>query len=131
MKTMSRPSLSAKDLVPQESVHMMQRLRLLDHSALFRDRAFSSEDWDKHASQWRYLIEPRILLTACASLAVPLFLTTSVSAGCAIYEWFKPAHYKSLDNLHLTFAYSTVSFALSLLLVFKTNTCYARFWEGV
>lgn len=31
------------------------------------------------------------------------------------------------DNLTLDFVFNTVSFALSLLLVFKTNSSYSRF----
>ena len=36
----------------------------------------------------------------------------------------------ALADLDLVFTYSVCGFALSLLLVFKTNTAYARFWEG-
>jgi hypothetical protein len=130
-RNMSMPSLHAGEPVSNNSFHMTPQHRLLDHQTLFRDRTFTEEDWNKHASNWRYLIEPKVLLKVIASLSVPLMLVTSIAVGCAVYEGLRPAHYRSLANLHLTFEYSLVSFALSLLLVFKTNTSYARFWEGV
>lgn len=63
-------------------------------------------------------------------IAVPLLLVTSVSVGCAIYEGLRPDSWRSLTDLSASFGYSLVSFALALLLVFKTNTSYARYWEG-
>ena len=36
----------------------------------------------------------------------------------------------ALADLDLTFAYSLCGFALLLLLVFRVNTSYARYWEG-
>lgn len=64
------------------------------------------------------------------SLAVPLIWVSIISVGTGLYQGLKPSTYASLDDLDLSFAYSLVGFALSLLLVFKTNTSYARFWEG-
>ena len=56
-----------------------------------------------------------------------------VSVLCAIYEEVIRASYPSLLSLHdldAGFSYNLSSFALSLLLIFKTNTSYARFWEA-
>ena len=69
-------------------------------------------------------------LKVLATLAAPLLCTLFVSIGCAIYQGLRRDDQPDLRKLDLTLAYSTVSFALSLLLVFKTNTSYARFWEG-
>lgn len=56
-----------------------------------------------------------------------------VTVACHVYEEVirsrKPA-WSSLHDLEANFAYSLCSFALSLLLIFKTNTSYARFWEA-
>lgn len=67
----------------------------------------------------------------CLTLLTPLLVAAFVSACCGVYEGLRPGHFPTLDDLDLTLPYSTVSFALSLLLVFKTNSSYARFWEGV
>lgn len=61
---------------------------------------------------------------------LPLAWVTLVSVGCAIYQGVRKEGQPTLDNLNLIFSYSLVGFALSLLLVFQTNTSYARFWEG-
>ena len=54
-----------------------------------------------------------------------------VTAACAIYEeLIRKSRWYSLSDLDANFAYSLCSFALSLLLIFKTNTSYARFWEA-
>ena len=70
-------------------------------------------------------------LTVCLTLLTPLLVAAFTSACCGLYEGLRPEGSPTLDDLDLTLAYSTVSFALSLLLVFKTNSSYARFWEGV
>ena len=57
-----------------------------------------------------------------------------MAIGCGVYERVRVNHRPSnppLAALNLSFAYSAIGFALSLLLVFKTNTAYARYWEGV
>lgn len=64
------------------------------------------------------------------TVALPLATTVLSAVCCATYQGLRADHYPSLDDLDLTFSYSTISFALSLLLVFKTNTSYSRFWEG-
>lgn len=56
-----------------------------------------------------------------------------VSVLCAVYEEVIRASHPSLLSLHeldAGFSYNLSSFALSLLLIFKTNTSYARFWEA-
>lgn len=54
-----------------------------------------------------------------------------VTAACAIYEeLIRETGMRSLADLDANFAYSLCSFALSLLLIFKTNTSYSRFWEA-
>lgn len=64
------------------------------------------------------------------ALAAPIIWVLCISVGCALYEGLRPEDFATLDDLSLNFSYSLVGFALSLLLVFKTNVSYARFWEG-
>ena len=123
-------SLDPGVLAPRASDRMLQRYRLLDHQTLFRDRIFDDSDWAYHSSSWRYILEPKVLLKVLAALVLPLCLVLGVAVGCALYQGLRAEEQPDLRELDLQFAYSLVSFALSLLLVFKTNTSYARFWEG-
>ena len=68
-----------------------------------------------------------------AAIALPLVWVTCIAASCGVWEHLREQRYPdmpALANLDLTFEYTAIGFALSLLLVFKTNTAYARFWEG-
>lgn len=66
-----------------------------------------------------------------AAQAYPLATVIVITAGCAVYEKaIRRSDWPSLDNLEAAFAYSLCSFALSLLLIFKTNSSYSRFWEA-
>ena len=66
-----------------------------------------------------------------AAQAYPLACVLLITAGCAIYEHvIRRSDWPSLDNLEAAFAYNLCSFALSLLLIFKTNSSYSRFWEA-
>jgi predicted membrane chloride channel (bestrophin family) len=91
-----------------------------------------------HSGTLRRCIDSTELLSLCrakvlVALAVPLLLVLFIAIGCGAYEHVRthdhPAR-PALADLDLTFAYSLCGFALSLLLVFKTNTAYARYWEG-
>ena len=65
------------------------------------------------------------------ALIYPISVVLIVTAGCAIYEeLIRKSDWPSLMDLNASFAYNLCSFALSLLLIFKTNTSYARFWEA-
>ena len=66
-------------------------------------------------------------------MALPLALVLCIAVGCGAYEHARTHSHPerpALADLDLLFAYSLCGFALSLLLVFKVNTSYARYWEG-
>ena len=117
-------------LAPRASGDMLQHHRILDRQSLFRDRAFTNRDWSYHISAWRYVLEPKVLLNVLVALAVPLCVTLAVALGCALYQGLRAETQPDLRNLDLQFTYNLVTFAFALLLVFKTNTSYARFWDG-
>ena len=64
------------------------------------------------------------------AIAPALLTTLTVGIVCALYNRLREPDMPSLDDADLMLPYSMVSFALALLLVFKTNTAYARFWEA-
>jgi Bestrophin, RFP-TM, chloride channel len=118
-------------LAPNASDHLMQRPRLLGHQArLYKDRVFDDSAWSAHLSFRRYLPEPVILLKVFVAVLYPVATVVLVALGCGLYESLKRSESPSLTNLNLTLPYSLCSFALALLLVFKTNESYARWWEG-
>jgi hypothetical protein len=127
----SMQMLKPADLAPRGSMELMTSYRVIDHQLLYRDRLFSDDDWARHESSWRFVLEPRMVYRVCVALAVPLLQCLVVAALCALYEGLRPSHFRSLKDLELAFEYSLISLPLSLLLVFKTNTSYSRFWEGV
>jgi Bestrophin, RFP-TM, chloride channel len=100
------------------------------HQELFRDRVFTDKDWTNYMSYTRYMIEPKVFLKVLVTLAVPLVMVELCAIALGIYQSQRKDSYADLRDLDLTLAYSTVSFALALLLVFKTNTAHARWWEG-
>lgn len=74
-----------------------------------------------------YICRLRVL----AAQAYPLASVILITAACAVYEKaIRKSDWPSLDNLQASAAYSLCSFALSLLLIFKTNSSYSRFWEA-
>jgi putative membrane protein len=77
-------------------------------------------NWLRLALQWRGsvapIIFPRVLLCGLFGLLISLFAYSGLSISGNI-----------LDNLVANVVYNLV---LGLLLVFRTNTAYERFWEG-
>ncbi|TKB95893.1 bestrophin family protein [Pedobacter cryophilus] len=62
---------------------------------------------------------------------MPLMLAVSVYAGAIAYlelEYWQLAETSHVKNLSLM--HSILGFVISLLLVFRTNTAYDRWWEG-
>ena len=66
------------------------------------------------------------------AIAPALAVTMATSIACAIYRAYgMDDGAPDITKTDLKLPYDLISFALALLLVFKTNTAYARFWEGV
>ena len=68
-----------------------------------------------------------------AAIALPLTWVTCIAVCCGVWENMRQhrvPNMPAIADLDLTFEYTAIGFALSLLLVFKTHTAYARFWEG-
>ena len=57
------------------------------------------------------------------------FSLVSIGIYATIIVYFE-AHYISFNNKNPTVMHSILGFVLSMLLVFRTNTAYDRWWEG-
>ena len=85
-----------------------------------------------YTSWWRYwvIVKPVVVVKVTMAIAPALITTLVVAIVCALYQQFRKPDMPNLNATDLMLPYSMVSFALALLLVFKTNTAYARFWEA-
>ncbi len=62
---------------------------------------------------------------------IPMMILIAIYSGLIAY--FELAYWKLSENSHvknLPMMHSTVGFVLSLLLAYRTNTAYDRWWEG-
>eukprot|EP00887_Chlorella_sp_A99_P004675 scaffold4.g4675.t1 len=98
----------------------------------FRDSHYNEQMWDTHASWRRYIPELPIILLVIVSLSPVWLWSVFVSAMIGVYEKFAVgAGAPSLDEApSLIMPFTLTSFALSLLLLYKTNSAYGRWWEA-
>jgi putative membrane protein len=114
------------------STSFSERIKLL-HENLFVDAVFNEQQWKDHRSTWkRHRIENyglrtaavfagffwQILLIEFVAVLVCIYSTVLVRIGC-------PPIPSSYYNV-----FALLTFSLSLLLVFKTNSSFSRWWEG-
>ncbi|GIL49208.1 hypothetical protein Vafri_5346 [Volvox africanus] len=101
------------------------------HAALFEDKVFGHDDWNKHRSAaWRHRIEPTVFFRVAVGFSWQLAAVALVSGGVGLLHVLLHGRDSFLSNPHLATPFSMITFALSLLLVFKTNSSYSRWWEG-
>ncbi|KAL0043408.1 hypothetical protein WJX79_003790 [Trebouxia sp. C0005] len=107
-----------------------------EDSRKYKRTVFNFKNWAAHRSTKRY---SRHLLTILGSRIVrgllrPLLIVTAVSSVVAMYETLLESGFLGLGapslSIEATAPFSLTSFALSLLLVFRTNTSYARWQEA-
>ncbi|CAG9464598.1 unnamed protein product [Pedinophyceae sp. YPF-701] len=108
----------------------------LDASRPFRRNVYTFDDWARHRSSDRYW---RHLLTMPQSSIVrALAGPTLASVGVAVFVGLMsegldagvlPSWWNGLPNPSLV-PFNTTGFALSLLLAFRTNSGYSRWWEA-
>eukprot|EP01023_Acetabularia_acetabulum_P012738 TRINITY_DN15992_c0_g1_i2.p1 TRINITY_DN15992_c0_g1~~TRINITY_DN15992_c0_g1_i2.p1 ORF type:complete len:413 (-),score=34.01 TRINITY_DN15992_c0_g1_i2:82-1263(-) len=104
----------------------------LDPSYLFYDEPFSLRDWDKHQRWRRHCPKGLICIRAAWGMKGPLIYLTLLSVVVGIYHEFLPKHgwpYLS-EDVPMTLIITATSFALALLMIFRTNSSYGRWWEA-
>ncbi|KAL4448048.1 hypothetical protein ABPG75_005267 [Micractinium tetrahymenae] len=98
----------------------------------FRDDAFTDQDWQRHLTWRRYIPEPSVSGVVALTLAPVWMWSVLVSLGLGLYATY--AEPKGAPNVSghkdLITPFSLTSFALSLLMLFKTNSSYSRWWEA-
>ena len=93
--------------------------------------AYSQRDWARHREHWRHL---RHLGSWASSLVFRnvLPMAAVLTAEAALLCWARSqASLAAAHSLALPLApFSLTSFALAMLLVFRTNQSHARWWEA-
>jgi putative membrane protein len=105
---------------------------LFETPALFNDPPMSDSAWMRHHSWLRHLPEPSTFSLLFYGLWPPVLWATLVTvfAGCyAEFLQVKPGWPKAVSKDYIE-AFILTSFAVSLLLVFRANASYDRWWEA-
>ena len=94
---------------------------------------FSFQEWSRHSSWLRYCPEPRILVIVVANMLPILVWVTLVTVGITLYYelgQMKHEHWLVVVSQNYNQPFLLTSFALALLLVFRTNSAYERWWSA-
>lgn len=134
-----RGRVSASASVQQTAVHKLEAVRdWFHHEELFTDKGFTREDWVYHRSWRRHLPEGFAFIRVLHSLGWPVFFYLAVSfLVCSYAQWAENAgapkiftHENTTRSQRYYIALLLTSFAVGLLIVFRTNSSYARWWEA-
>ncbi|KAK9838098.1 hypothetical protein WJX81_001298 [Elliptochloris bilobata] len=108
-----------------------------EESRKYRRTVFDFGDWARHRSTTRYLRHIKDLMQSriVRGLAQPLLVVVGVATVTAVYETLREEDIWFLGQLpslcvKADQAFNLTSFALSLLLVFRTNTSYSRWMDA-
>ena len=96
-----------------------------------QDQPLSPSDWDKHMSWRRHCPEPLILARVFRMLSMAELWVGLVSTLVALYAaYLQPKDgWPQITNRDYLVVFQLTSFAVALLLVFRTNSAYSRWWE--
>ncbi|KFM28033.1 UPF0187 protein, chloroplastic [Auxenochlorella protothecoides] len=99
-------------------------------------RVFTHADWAVHRKPSRYARHLALIFASriFRSLIPPITAVTLISTLVGVYETLLKEHRLPAQWPHVTLAlgqgFQLTAFALSLLLVFRTNSAYGRWWEA-
>lgn len=100
--------------------------------SLFSDTPLGDEQWQRHHSWLRHLPEPArfflVLYAIWPVVAWVLFVT--VVAGLYAQLLQPKPGWPIAVSMNYIWPFTLTSFAVSLLLVFRTNSSYDRWWEA-
>ena len=99
--------------------------------ALFHDPPMTDEAWIKHHSWLRHLPEPSRLVLLVYGLWPVVAWVILVSVGVGLYATFAQPNGApiAVDQKYIE-PFIICSFAVALLLVFRANSSYERWWEA-
>ncbi|WPT13952.1 UPF0187 protein [Picochlorum sp. SENEW3] len=94
---------------------------------------YTNADWERHRSWFRYWLEPRIFVLVVLNMLPFLTWVTVVTVALTLYyELGQLQHENWLVVVSRDYnqPFILTSFALALLLVFRTNSAYERWWSA-
>ncbi|GAB4814212.1 hypothetical protein N2152v2_001258 [Parachlorella kessleri] len=119
----------------KDKANLKEECRLLidcETPELFSDSGFTKAEWTYLHSWKRHLPEPVVFLRVLQCLSPIVLWVSAVSTFCGIYATqLEPHGWPNItDHPSFVTPFTLSSFALSLLLVFRTNSSYGRWWEA-
>eukprot|EP00197_Chlamydomonas_leiostraca_P011007 CAMPEP_0202885580 /NCGR_PEP_ID=MMETSP1391-20130828/41735_1 /ASSEMBLY_ACC=CAM_ASM_000867 /TAXON_ID=1034604 /ORGANISM="Chlamydomonas leiostraca, Strain SAG 11-49" /LENGTH=705 /DNA_ID=CAMNT_0049568831 /DNA_START=42 /DNA_END=2159 /DNA_ORIENTATION=+ len=98
---------------------------------LYSDKAFDFIDWQWHQNAaWRHRLEPFVFFVVASGFVWQLAHVFMISIFCGLYHiYLVPMGWPNFSS-QLNSAFGMVTTCLSLLLVFRTNSSYSRWWEA-
>ncbi|PSC75458.1 UPF0187 chloroplastic [Micractinium conductrix] len=100
------------------------------------DQVFTFERWNKHRDSFRYAKHLAHMFSSRVfkQLLGPVLCVSALALAVGVYETLVaagklPGHWPHV-TLALGQGFNLTAFALSLLLVFRTNSSYDRWWEA-
>lgn len=139
MSSSANGHLNTRDSVRLNAVPKINAIRdWFHHEELFTDKGFTRQDWIYHRSWRRHLPEGFAFIRVLHSLGYPVFFYVGVSLLVCVYaQWAEDAgapkiftHQNAVRSQRYYIALLLTSFAVGLLIVFRTNSSYARWWEA-
>ncbi len=99
---------------------------------LFKDApVFAEAEWERRRTWVRHLPTPRTFVRVLFGLAPVVLWVVLVTVCVGLYaEHAQPAGWPVAVSRDYDEPFLLSSFALALLLVFRTNSSYARWWEA-
>eukprot|EP01025_Chloroclados_australasicus_P007992 TRINITY_DN12730_c0_g1_i3.p1 TRINITY_DN12730_c0_g1~~TRINITY_DN12730_c0_g1_i3.p1 ORF type:complete len:400 (-),score=18.50 TRINITY_DN12730_c0_g1_i3:334-1449(-) len=119
--------------VQKEVVKRLQAIEdFLDPCHLFYDQPFSLKDWDRHQRWRRYCPKGLVCIRAAFGIYGPLVYFTLLTVLVGVYHELAQSYGwpRLSEDTPLTLIFTSSSFALALLMVFRTNSSYDRWWEA-
>ncbi|GBF88169.1 hypothetical protein Rsub_00881 [Raphidocelis subcapitata] len=129
------------DVVPQRETvgqclqhwgRSCQRVWLCQHEELFKDEPMAPADWDRHMSWRRHCFEPRVCFRVVRMLSIWEAWVLAASLAAQLYQLYlqpRPGWPVLVSKDHNQ-VFVLTSFALALLMVFRTNAASGRWWEA-
>ena len=108
--------------------------KLLNFEVEFEDSGgrFSLDDWRKKQSWYRYLFKPAPLCRSLYQQLPLLIMVTLITIFAGLYhDLLQTKHgWLVLVSSNYFLPYYYLGIPISLMLVFKTNNCFDRWWEA-
>lgn len=103
------------------------------HDSLFADKVMTEADWQRRRkATHRHRLQPVTLARVMLGYFPLLLWVAVLSVAVGVYDitLVKYHNWPMLSVSSVQTFFSAITFALTLLLVFKTNSSYSRWWEA-